>query len=184
MLNRLLKVRAEQPLGTEGESEAILGFLPAPFQAHSREYKITTQEDILAISDSISSMIQLVLVAIAGISLLVGGIGIANVMLVTVSERTREIGVMKAVGAKNRHVAIAFLFEACVIGLLGGILGMAIATAFAFTAVPLLFDVPGSFPLQWAGIAISICLAISLLSGLYPALRASSMDPVEALRSE
>jgi putative ABC transport system permease protein len=61
---------------------------------------------------------------------------------------------------------------------------MAIATAFAFTAVPLLFDVPGSFPLQWAGIAISICLAISLLSGLYPALRASRMDPVEALRSE
>ena len=184
MLNRLLKVRAEQQLGTEGESEAIFGILPAPFQAHSKEYKITTQEDVLAISNSISTMIQLVLVAIAGISLLVGGIGIANVMLVTVSERTREIGVMKAVGAKNRHIAIAFLFEACVIGLLGGILGMAIAAAAAFTVVPLLFDVPGSLPLQWAGIAISICLTISLLSGLYPALRASSMDPVEALRSE
>jgi putative ABC transport system permease protein len=105
-------------------------------------------------------------------------------MLVTVSERTREIGVLKAVGAKNRHVLIAFLFESCVIGLLGGILGMVIAAIASFTSVPLLFGVPGSLPLGWALIAIGICLAISLLSGLYPALRASRMDPVEALRSE
>jgi putative ABC transport system permease protein len=92
--------------------------------------------------------------------------------------------VLKAVGAKNRHLLIAFLFESCVIGLLGGILGMAIAAIASFTSVPLLFGVPGSLPLGWALIAIGICLAISLLSGLYPALRASRMDPVEALRSE
>lgn len=184
MLNRLLKVRPDQQLATDGETGQMYGILPAPFQRQAREYKITTQEDVLDISNNISSMIQLALVAIAGISLLVGGIGIANVMLVTVSERTREIGVMKAVGAKNRHILTAFLFEACVIGLLGGILGMAIAAIASFTAVPLLFDVPGSLPLQWTGIAIGICLAISLLSGLYPALRASRMDPVEALRSE
>ncbi len=102
-------------------------------------------------------------------------------MLVTVRERTREIGVMKAVGAKNRHVLITFLFESCVIGLLGGILGMGVAAAAAFTAVPILFDVPGSLPLEWTGIAIGI------LSGYKPVvrplsrLRASKMDPVEAL---
>jgi putative ABC transport system permease protein len=184
MLNRLLKVRPDQQLASDSETARMYGILPAPFQRQSQEYKITTQEDILAISNNITAMIQLALVAIAGISLLVGGIGIANVMLVTVSERTREIGVMKAVGAKNRHILTAFLFEACVIGLLGGILGMALAAAASFTAVPMLFDVPGSLPLEWTGIAIGICLAISLLSGLYPAIRASKMDPVEALRSE
>jgi len=184
MLNRLLKVRPDQHLETDGETERMFGIMPAPFQRQAREYKITTQEDILAISNNITAMIQLALVAIAGISLLVGGIGIANVMLVTVSERTREIGVMKAVGAKNRHILAAFLFEACVIGLFGGILGMAVAAAASYTAVPMLFDVPGSLPLEWTGIAIGICLVISLASGLYPAIRASKMDPVEALRSE
>jgi putative ABC transport system permease protein len=184
MLNLLLKVRPEQPMVTSEESETLYGILPAPFQSREQEYKITTQQDVLAISNNITSMIQLALVAIAGISLLVGGIGIANVMLVTVSERTREIGVMKAVGAKNRHILTAFLFEACVIGLLGGILGMAVAAATSYTAVPLLFDVPGSLPIEWTGIAIGICLAISLASGFYPAIRASRMDPVEALRSE
>jgi putative ABC transport system permease protein len=184
MLNRLLKVPPEQPMAAEEGTEKIFGIVPVAFQAHTEEYKITTQEDVLSISNNITSVIQLALVAIAGISLLVGGIGIANVMLVTVAERTREIGVMKAVGAKNRHVLISFLFEACVIGMLGGILGMAIAAAFSFIVVPLLFGVPGALPLEWTGIALSICLAISLLSGLYPAIRASRMDPVEALRSE
>lgn len=184
MLNLLLKVRPEQQIATEEESEKIFGIFPVAFQTHTEEYKITTQEDVLSISNNITSVIQIALVAIAGISLLVGGIGIANVMLVTVSEKTREIGVMKAVGAKNRHVLISFLFEAGVIGLLGGILGMAIAAAFSFIVVPLLFGVPGALPLEWTGIALGICLAISLLSGLYPAIRASRMDPVEALRSE
>jgi len=183
MLDRLLKIRPEQQIAAQEENEDIFGF-PAPFEAEKKEYRITTQADVLNIADNVTSMIQSALVAIAGISLLVGGIGIANVMLVTVAERTREIGVMKAVGAKNRHVLAAFLFEACVLGLLGGILGLAIAAAVSFTVVPLLFDVSGSLPLEWAAIAIGICLAISVLSGLYPALRASRMDPVEALRSE
>ena len=184
MLNRLLKIRPVQQLAAQEKNQEVFGLVPAPFEAEKKEYRITTQADVLNISNNITSMIQLALVAIAGISLLVGGIGIANVMLVTVSERTREIGVMKAVGAKNRHVLAVFLFEACVLGFLGGILGLAIAAAVSFTAVPLLFDVPGSLPLGWAAIAIGICLAISVLSGLYPALRASRMDPVEALRSE
>lgn len=184
MLDRLLKERPEQFAGSQESSQMMFGFFPAPVESEKEEYKIRTEADVLSISDNITSMIQLALVAIAGISLLVGGIGIANVMLVTVAERTREIGVMKAVGARNRMVLVVFLFEACVIGLLGGLLGLLLATVASFTSVPLLFDVPGSLPLEWAAIAIGICLAISLLSGLYPAIRASKMDPVEALRSE
>jgi putative ABC transport system permease protein len=184
MLDQVLKVPPQQAIATEEQTKELFGIVPAPFQSQGKPYLITTQADVLDISNKITSMIQLALVAIAGISLLVGGIGIANVMLVTVRERTREIGVMKAVGAKNRHVLIAFLFESGVIGLLGGILGMAVATAASFISIPLLFHVSGSLPWLWAIIAIGICLTISLLSGLYPALRASRLDPVEALRSE
>jgi putative ABC transport system permease protein len=184
MLDQVLKVPPQQEIGTEEQTKELFGIVPAPFQSQNKPYVITTQADVLDISNKITSMIQLALVAIAGISLLVGGIGIANVMLVTVRERTREIGVMKAVGAKNRHVLIAFLFESCVIGLLGGILGMAVATAASFISIPLLFHVAGLVPWMWAIIAIGICLTISVLSGLYPALSASRMDPVEALRSE
>ncbi|MBE0479811.1 MAG: ABC transporter permease, partial [Dehalococcoidia bacterium] len=184
MLDRLLKVPPKRELEATEEEQALFGIIPAMPGKGDQVYSITTESDILGISDNITAMIQLALVAIAGISLLVGGIGIANVMLVTVAERTREIGVMKAVGAKNRHILTAFLFEACVIGLLGGVLGLVIATIAAYTSVPMLFKVPGALPLQWAAIAIGICLAISLLSGLYPAIRASRMDPVEALRSE
>ncbi|HUV52272.1 MAG TPA: ABC transporter permease, partial [Dehalococcoidia bacterium] len=184
MLDRLLNVPPVRQVMTSEGDGALFGIIPSISEQKESVYMIRTEADILDISNNITSMIQLALVAIAGISLLVGGIGIANVMLVTVSERTREIGVMKAVGARNRMVLMVFLFEACVIGLLGGVLGLVLATIASFTSVPLLFNVPGSLPLEWAAIAIGICLAISLLSGLYPAIRASKMDPVEALRSE
>lgn len=185
MLDRLLRVEPTNRLAPveEEEESAFFGLAPR-MAAEGEKYNISTQSDILGVSRNITSMIQLALASIAGISLLVGGIGIANVMLVTVAERTREIGVMKAVGAKNRHVLTAFLFEAGVIGLFGGLIGLVIATTAAITLVPVLFDVPGALPLNWAGIAIGISLVISLVSGLYPAIRASRMDPVQALRSE
>jgi len=183
MLDQLLRVEPNRNLETRKGEEGFLGISSTRYE-EKKEYRITTQADLLGVSEDITGMIQIALVAIAGISLLVGGIGIANVMLVTVSERTREIGVMKAVGAKNRQILISFLFEAGFIGILGGIIGLAIATAAALTLVPLLFKVPGALPVQWAIIAIGISLLISILSGLYPALRASRMDPVEALRTE
>jgi len=184
MLDRLLRVEPDRRLEAPQEEEGIFELL-IPFSEGGREeYSITTQTDVIGISEDITGMIQLALVAIAGISLLVGGIGIANVMLVTVAERTREIGVMKAVGAKNRQLLMMFLFEAGIIGLSGGILGLTIASAAAFTMVPLLLKVPGSLPVQWAIIAVGISVGISVLSGLYPAMRASRMDPVVALRSE
>lgn len=184
MLDRLLHVQPDRSFAMTQEEEGFFG-LPLPLAEGEREeYTVTTQSDIIKISEEITAMIQLALVTIAGISLLVGGIGIANVMLVTVAERTREIGVMKAVGAKNRQVLVSFLFEAGVIGLLGGILGLSIASMAAFTLIPLVMDVPGGLPVQWAVIAIGISLTISLISGLYPALRASRMDPVQALRTE
>ena len=183
MLDQMLQVEPNRNPETEQEEEGFLGFSSTQYEQKS-EYRITTQSDLLDVSEEITGMIQIALVAIASISLLVGGIGIANVMLVTVSERTREIGIMKAVGAKNGQVLVSFLFEAGFIGVLGGVIGLAISTIGAYTLVPLLFQVPGTLPVQWAIIAIGISLLISILSGLYPALKASRMDPVEALRSE
>lgn len=183
ILDRLLQVAPHRELDIPQEDSSSW-MMPQLAEEESEEYYIVTQEDIIEISNEVTWRIQLALVAIAGISLLVGGMGIANVMLVTVGERTREIGIMKAVGAKNRHVLILFLLEAGMIGLTGGILGLVCAAAMAYTLIPLLMNVPGVLPGEWAGIALGISLSIGVLSGLYPALRASRMAPVDALRYE
>lgn len=184
VLDRLFKV-APSRIPETSQKQGFLGIAtPWTEEEERKEYYITTQSDVLDISREVTGKIQLALVAIASISLLVGGIGIANVMLVTVVERTREIGVMKAVGAKDWHVLTMFLMEAGIIGLAGGVIGVGMATALSYTLLPLFLQVPGVLPLEWVGIALGISLGIGIISGLYPAIRASRMDPVEALRHE
>jgi putative ABC transport system permease protein len=133
-------------------------------------------------------ILQLVLAGIAGISLLVGGIGIMNIMLVSVTERIREIGLRKAVGAKRRDILIQFLIEAATLGLCGGAAGVGVgwiivkimsvvATNAGFAFQPV---IPGYAIVLAAGVAISI----GLVSGLYPAIRAARLDPIESLRHE
>lgn len=148
------------------------------------EYAIITSQEILGFAQEVSSAIELLFIGIASISLLVGGIGIANIMLVTVSERTREIGVMKAVGAKNLDVLMIFLIEAGLIGLIGGSVGLGFAYGASYTVIPYLLGFPGVIPIQWVAIALGLSFGIGVLSGLYPAWRAAQMDPVEALSYE
>ena len=130
-------------------------------------------------------MQSLVLGAIAGISLLVGGIGIMNIMLVTVTERTREIGIRKAIGAERRSIIVQFLIEAAVICGIGGLIGIALGCMGSLIA--------GKFLLQgtilWPSSVITIgaftfSVVLGVLFGLYPAIKASSLQPVEALRAE
>jgi putative ABC transport system permease protein len=121
--------------------------------------------------------------AVAGVSLLVGGIGIMNIMLVSVTERTREIGVRLAIGALEREVLLQFLIEAVVLSSVGGLIGVAIATAASavlasLMQVPLLFD-PGINLLSFGFSA-----AIGVVFGYFPARRAARLDPIEALRHE
>ena len=147
------------------------------------DFGIIIPHELLNQAKKTHSLYSAVLGCIAAISLLVGGIGIMNIMLATVSERTREIGIRRAVGANQSHIFIQFLFEAAILTLLGGILGIA-GGIFASAQIA---NVIG-WKTVVTGWAVSLSLATSILvgicSGMYPAIRAARMDPIEALRFE
>ncbi|MAE49994.1 hypothetical protein CMI48_04155 [Candidatus Pacearchaeota archaeon] len=153
------------------------------------DFTVQTPEQAVSTINTILLMINIIVVGIAMISLVVGGIGIANTMYTSVLERRKEIGVMKAVGAKNQHILTIFLIESALLGLAGGLIGAAIGLGLAFgaaaavqTAMPgLAFGVSISYPLLTAAILFS--LIIGALAGIFPALQAARMTPVEALRS-
>jgi putative ABC transport system permease protein len=133
-------------------------------------------------------ILQLVLAGIAGISLLVGGIGIMNIMLVSVTERIREIGLRKAVGAKRRDILIQFLIEAATLGLGGGALGIAVGWLIVKIMSTIATNLGFSFAAVLSGdavaLAVGVAIGIGLISGLYPAIRAARLDPIESLRHE
>src|SRR5436189_166343 len=147
------------------------------------------QQDILTQANSIATALTLVLGAIAGISLVVGGIGIMNIMLVTVTERTREIGIRKAIGARRRDILIQFLIEAMVLSGLGGALGIAVGALLANQAPNIPAIASSNFPTPIVSVpsvvlAFSVSVAIGLFFGIYPANRAARLHPIEALRYE
>ena len=130
------------------------------------------------------TMISLVLGGIAAISLLVGGIGIMNIMLVTVTERTREIGIRKAIGAERRSIITQFLIEAAMICGIGGIFGIIVGYLGTMIVGKLSFE---TILIPSAGITVGaffISVALGILFGMYPAIKASALQPVEALRAE
>jgi putative ABC transport system permease protein len=148
------------------------------------DFTVINQQDLLSIFGQITGVLTIFLGAIAGISLLVGGIGIMNIMLVSVTERTREIGLRKAVGAKRRHILIQFLIESVVLALIGGLLGVALGTAGALGISRLQSDLNAVVTLQSVALATGFSAAVGLFFGIYPATRASRLNPIEALRYE
>ncbi len=136
--------------------------------------------------ETVNSTLRLVSVAIAviaGISLLVGGIGVMNIMLVSVTERTREIGTRKAIGAKNRHIRMQFVVEAAVVSLVGGIIGIILGIGLGTLAASL-FGVTASISWGFVGVTVAVSIAIGIFFGYYPANKAAKLDPIEALRYE
>jgi putative ABC transport system permease protein len=133
--------------------------------------------------NSISTVITLLLGAVAGISLLVGGIGIMNIMLVSVTERTREIGIRKAVGARKVVILTQFLVESVVLSVTGGLFGILLGT-IAGNVLAVLLSAAVVFPWGWAATGVVVCTMIGMVFGLYPAWKAASLDPIEALRYE
>jgi putative ABC transport system permease protein len=146
------------------------------------DFKITNQADILKTFNTILSLFTTMIVAIAGISLVVGGIGIANIMLVSVVERTREIGIRKALGATDRAILSQFLTEAVVISVVGGGIGIILGISLTFLAATVLnfaFIVSGSA----IAIGFGLSTAVGLVAGIIPARNAAKLDPIVALRS-
>jgi len=144
------------------------------------DFRVFRQDFFLATIRDANRDIARFVVAIALISLFVGGLGIANMMLVSVTERTREIGIRRALGASRSHVLLQFLTEAAVLGLAGGTVGI----GAGFVSVRWLLGSHAGLPWTWVGNSFAICAAIGLVAGMYPAIRAARSDVIEALRYE
>ena len=147
------------------------------------EFSVVTQEEILGVAGQILDTLTLVLAAIAGISLLVGGIGVSNIMLVSVQERTREIGLRKALGARTRDITAQFLVEAVVLCGVGGVLGIGLGIGLAALASAV-SPLPASVTWWSVVLAFGVSVGVGIGFGVFPARRAGRLDPVVALRYE
>jgi len=150
------------------------------------DFQIQTQDDLLDLFQSILTAVTGVVGGVVGIALLVGGIGIMNIMLVSVTERTREIGLRKAVGARKRDILMQFLIEAVTLSVVGGALGLAAGYGLGTLVVELLpIDLPPAHVPLWAvALALGFSSLVGVFFGIYPAAKASRLDPIEALRYE
>ncbi|MFR6025910.1 MAG: ABC transporter permease [Christensenellales bacterium] len=172
-------ISAVDSASVDAAQEVVENFLYKKYQNDST-YSVMNQTQMLETANETASTLSLMLGGIAGISLLVGGIGIMNIMLVSVTERTREIGIRKAIGAKRRNILLQFLIESIVISGMGGLLGL----GFGYLLMRVLEDALGMTLTMSAGVAelaIGFSMAVGVIFGLYPANKASKLKPIDAL---
>ncbi|MDY0394072.1 ABC transporter permease [Virgibacillus halophilus] len=187
---RLLQTLSIQSLSvqtTEGQINLVEGQLErlfySLFNQDADSYTITNQQDVMDTMDAVNDTMTTLLAGIASISLLVGGIGIMNIMFVSVSERTKEIGIRKAIGARRKDILVQFLMEAIVLSAFGGVIGVAIG----FTAAKLYAVITGGafvLHLSLAAVPFLFSLFVGIVFGVFPANKASKLQPIYALRSE
>ena len=147
-------------------------------------FSITTAEQMIEQFHSVTATVALVMVILSSIGLLVGGIGVMNIMLVSVTERTREIGIRKAVGARKSDIIVQFLTEAVVLTGLGGVIGLTFGWVISRVAGLIFPSLPTAVPL-WAAVSgVVVSVGVGLFFGIWPASRAARLDPVVALRYE
>ncbi|GGY05480.1 ABC transporter permease [Paludibacterium paludis] len=149
------------------------------------DFKVAAADQLLKQFDQIASMATLVLGGVVGISMLVGGIGIMTVMLVSVTERTREIGILKAIGATRRDILIQFLMEAGLLSLFGGVVGIALGVGLAKVVALMIPNFPPATVPVWVALGAALfCALVGVVFGIMPASKAANLDPIEALRYE
>ena len=147
-------------------------------------FDIKTADKFIEQFDSITAMVGLIAIAISSLGLLVGGIGVMNIMLVSVTERTKEIGVRKAIGARRKDIVRQFLFEAMMLTFLGGVLGVLLSVGISRLLIFLIPSMPASIP-TWAVVTgLTVSIGVGLIFGVWPARKASRLDPIECLRYE
>lgn len=175
-----INVRAASREALPAATKAIESTLT---RAHDgeKDFTIITGKDVAEPTNQLFSLVNKAMAAIAAISLLVGGIGVMNIMLVSVAERTREIGIRKAIGATDGTIVVQFLTESLLISLLGGVVGVALGILLAFSMGAAYYMAP-IFSWQIALWSLALSLVVGVVFGLYPAIRASRKDPIESLR--
>ncbi|MDD3401205.1 MAG: ABC transporter permease [Eubacteriales bacterium] len=161
--------------------ESILNIALYQLTRDEDAYSVYNQSQVLDTMDDADNTVSLMLGGIASISLLVGGIGIMNIMLVTVTERTREIGIRKAIGAKRRHILFQFLVEACVLSLFGGLIGVGLSL-LGIELYALISSTAMTISWSVATAALAVCVVLGVAFGIYPANKASKLLPIDALR--
>jgi putative ABC transport system permease protein len=165
------------------EIEAVMRIRHGLTLDKPNDFDLVTSDAILKVWDQISSAILLSLVVISSIALMVGGIGVMAIMTISVTERTREIGVRKAIGARSREILVQFLIEAVVLTSIGGVLGVILGSAIGLL-VNLVSGFPVSLPLWSFALGLGFSASVGIISGMIPAWRASRLDPIESLRYE
>jgi putative ABC transport system permease protein len=180
-----LQVRSAEEMDlAQAQVTAILRTLHSLSPGEDADFLVQNQADILSTVEETTGTFTTLLGSIAAISLLVGGIGIMNIMLVSVTERTREVGLRKAVGAKHGDILLQFLAEAIVLSVTGGLIGVGLGVAGAQLITPLLGNSDALVTPESVALALTVSLGIGIFFGLYPANRAASLNPIDALRYE
>ena len=182
----LLVIKARPGMINEAlqQSEDILRRRRSVKFDEPNNFDIKTADKFIEQFDSITAMVGLIAIAISSLGLLVGGIGVMNIMLVSVTERTKEIGVRKALGARRKDIVRQFLFEAMTLTFLGGVLGVVLAVGISKIVILLVPSLPASIP-TWAVISgLTVSIGVGILFGVWPARKASRLDPIECLRYE
>ncbi len=191
---RMLAINYLHGITASAKSEGVAGAATAEIEHILRiqhklrpdqenDFRVWTQQEMLDMMSNISGFLTILLAAIASISLIVGGIGIMNIMYVTVTERTREIGLRMAIGAKNRDIMLQFLCESTILSLVGGIIGIVFGLMLSYGAS---YFLNWPFMLSWPAVGLSfvVCAATGIFFGWYPAKKAAGLDPINALRYE